>query len=64
MMRRTPKEELDSRISNLQSRLAADGVDGALIVQNADLLYFAGTVQQSFLYVPSRVRGMSRLSIM
>lgn len=52
-MRRTPKEELDNRVKNLQGLMASDGIDSALIVQNADLLYFAGTVHQSFLFVPS-----------
>ncbi len=52
-VRRTPKAELDSRASALQGRMAEAGIDGALIVQNADLLYFAGTVQPSFLYIPS-----------
>ena len=52
-VRRTPKTELDSRASALQGRMAEAGIDGALIVQNADLLYFAGTVQPSFLYIPS-----------
>ncbi len=52
-MRRTPKEELDNRIRALQGRMARDRIDGALIVQNADLYYFTGTVQPSFLFVPA-----------
>ncbi len=52
-MRRTPKEELDSRIRALQGRMAAEHFDGALIVQNADLLYFAGTVHPSHLFIPA-----------
>lgn len=51
-MRITPKNELDNRIRRLQERLAEAGLDGALIVQNTDLFYFAGTIQQSHLYVP------------
>jgi len=51
-MRRTPKEELANRIRALQGRMASESIDAALIVQNADLLYFAGTLQQSFLFVP------------
>ena len=31
----------------------ARGLDAALLQQNADLFYFAGTVQQSYLYVPA-----------
>jgi len=52
-MRRTPKEELEKRIRALQGRMASGNIDAALILQNADLLYFAGTVQQSFLFVPA-----------
>ena len=51
-MRLTPKSELDKRIQKFQNLLAANDLDGALIVQNADLFYFAGTIQQSHLYVP------------
>ncbi|MBI4790458.1 MAG: aminopeptidase P family protein [Chloroflexi bacterium] len=51
-MRYTPKSELDSRAGKLQALLAANDLDGALIVQNADLFYFAGTLQQSHLYIP------------
>jgi len=49
----TPAEELEARIGALQQVLAGSGLDAALIMQNADLFYFAGTVQQSFLYVPA-----------
>ncbi len=52
-MRYTPREELDSRIARLQSSLQAQDVDGALIIQQADLFYFAGTIQQAHLYVPA-----------
>jgi Xaa-Pro dipeptidase len=48
----TPAAELDARVRELQRRLRARAVDGALILQNADLFYYAGTVQQSHLYVP------------
>ncbi len=52
-MRITPKTELAQRISRLQALLARDGLDGALIIQRADLFYFAGTIQQSHLFVPT-----------
>lgn len=52
-MRRTPKEELAARIRALQERMDAEGMDGALLVQNADLLYFAGTVHPSWFFVPA-----------
>lgn len=52
-MRLTPRSELMARISKLQQLMTAAGFDGSVIVQNADLFYFAGTVQQSHLYVPA-----------
>ncbi len=48
-----PAAELAGRIAGLQTGLAARGLDAALLQQNADLFYFAGTVQQSYLYVPA-----------
>ncbi|MFA7467496.1 MAG: Xaa-Pro peptidase family protein, partial [Desulfotomaculaceae bacterium] len=52
-MRLTPRSELMARISKLQQLMTAAGFDGTIIVQNADLFYFTGTVQQSHLYVPA-----------
>ncbi len=51
-MEKTPKEELDRRIRALQGRMSPQGIDGALIVQNADLYYFCGTVPQGCLFIP------------
>ena len=48
----TPKSELDHRIAQFQACLAAAQLDGALILQNTDLFYLAGTIQQAHLYVP------------
>jgi len=48
-----PAAEVAARIAGLQATLAARGLDAAVLVQNADLYYFAGTVQQSYLYVPA-----------
>lgn len=45
--------ELAGRIAGLQAGLAALGLDAALLQQNADLFYYAGTIQQSYLYVPA-----------
>ncbi len=50
---KTPESELENRIQQLQTRLKSIGVDGALIVQKADLLYFSGTIQQAHLYIPA-----------
>ncbi len=52
-MRATPKEELYRRIAKLQNLMKKEGLDGAVIVQNADLFYFAGTVQRSHLFIPA-----------
>ena len=54
----TPKAEIDDRIDQLQQRLVAAGIDGALILQNTDLFYFAGTIQQSHLYIPAHGRPL------
>ena len=51
-MGKTPASELNTRTQKLQAQLVANNLDGALIIQNADLFYFAGTIQQSHLYIP------------
>jgi Xaa-Pro aminopeptidase len=48
----TPLEELRRRIQNLQFRLQQESLDGALLTENMDLFYFAGSMQQGFLFVP------------
>ncbi len=50
----TPKVELEKRIFNLQIYLNKENIEGALILQRADLFYFTGTIQQAHLYVPSQ----------
>ncbi len=49
----TPRSEIDARINNLQAALRQADIDGALILQNTDLFYFSGTIQQAHLYVPA-----------
>jgi Xaa-Pro aminopeptidase len=49
----TPQSEIDARIRGLQTSLQQEDIDGALIVQNTDLFYFSGTIQQAHLYVPA-----------
>lgn len=51
-MRLTPATELEYRCSKLQEYMAADGLDAVMIVQNADLFYFSGTIQSGCLYIP------------
>jgi Xaa-Pro dipeptidase len=48
----TPKSELDNRCFALQALMAAEGLDAVIIVQNADLFYFTGTIQSGCLYIP------------
>ncbi len=52
-MRYTPKKELDQRVAKLQVLLKQQDIDGVIFVQNADLYYFSGTVQQSHLFIPA-----------
>ncbi|MEW6260270.1 MAG: Xaa-Pro peptidase family protein [Thermodesulfobacteriota bacterium] len=49
----TPLSELDRRIAALQTALRETSVDAALMLQNTDLFYFSGTIQQSYLFVPA-----------
>jgi Xaa-Pro aminopeptidase len=44
--------EIDTRIDHLKERLETAGIDAALILQNSDLFYFTGTIQQAHLFVP------------
>lgn len=49
----TPEQELDDRISRLQALMQERRVNGALIIQQADLFYFSGTAQNAHLYIPA-----------
>jgi Xaa-Pro dipeptidase len=53
MYRLTPKEEISSRLDALRAKLEQAGLDAAFIVQNPDLFYFAGSIQQGILVVPA-----------
>lgn len=53
-MRITPATELLQRSHALQSQLQESGLDGALLLQNADLFYFTGSIQQGMFFLPSR----------
>jgi Xaa-Pro dipeptidase len=52
-MRLTPATELEYRCKKLQEYMQAEALDAILIVQNADLFYFTGTIQSGNLYVPA-----------
>ena len=47
-----PRDEIDRRIERLQAAMPAEGLDGALIVNHADLYYLSGTAQDAHLFVP------------
>jgi len=50
----TPRAELKARAARLQSLMSDSDLDGAIIVQNADLFYFTGTVQRANLFIPAQ----------
>lgn len=50
----TPLSELAARISRFQNDLQKHQIDSVLIAQPVDLFYFAGTLQQGFLFVPDQ----------
>jgi len=52
-MRLTPATELEYRCNKLQEYMISALLDAVIIVQNADLFYFTGTVQSGNLYVPA-----------
>ena len=51
-MRITPAPELHSRCTRLQTLMQQENLDAIIMVQNADLFYFTGTIQQGILYIP------------
>ncbi len=52
-MRITPAVELKNRLEKLQNEMAIHSLEAILILQNADLFYFTGAIQQGALYVPA-----------
>ena len=51
-MRITPAAELTNRCQALQQQMVEAGLDATVILQNTDLFYFSGTIQQGVLYLP------------
>ncbi len=47
-----PREDLIRRVDNLRGRMVGAGIDFALMVENVDRFYFAGTMQKGILVVP------------
>jgi Xaa-Pro aminopeptidase len=56
-----PKDEIDRRIANFQAAMPTEGLDGALVVNHADLYYFSGTAQDAHLFVP--IEGLPVLMV-
>ena len=54
-MHTVPRQEIYQRIGRFQNQLAARQLDGAFILQNADLFYFSGTIQSAVLFFPKPV---------
>ncbi len=52
-MQIVPLAELAGRVRLLQQKLQQLALDGALILQNTDLFYYAGSMQQGFFFVPA-----------
>ena len=48
----TPKEELLRRINGLKEKMAEAGISFSVIMQNADLFYFSGTIQKGVMVIP------------
>lgn len=49
---KVPVFELQQRVNNLQETLRRKAIDGALLVQRADTLYYSGTAQNIHIYIP------------
>lgn len=53
---RVPALELQNRTFTLQQKMRQEGIEGALLVQRADTLYFSGTAQNVHVYIPREGR--------
>lgn len=53
---KVPLIELQERVSNFQDRLQINGIEGALLVQRADTLYYSGSAQNIHVYIPKEGR--------
>ncbi|MEQ8163862.1 MAG: aminopeptidase P family N-terminal domain-containing protein, partial [Smithellaceae bacterium] len=48
-----PAVELQKRLDRFQEVLREKGIDGALLVQRVDTMYFTGTAQDLHVYIPN-----------
>ena len=46
------QEEIRRRVRGLQLALAEANLDAAMILQNVDIYYYAGTIQPYILFIP------------
>jgi Xaa-Pro aminopeptidase len=53
-MEKVPAQEIHQRLTRFQTALAAHDLGGALLFQNVDIFYFAGTIQSSILFIPTQ----------
>lgn len=47
-----PYDEIKNRFKKLQSHMEKLKIDASFIIQNVDLLYFSGTIQKAYLFIP------------
>ncbi len=52
-MQLTPRAELEDRVIRFQERLKQEDLQGALLKERVDLFYFAGSMQQGYLFIPT-----------
>jgi Xaa-Pro dipeptidase len=57
-LERVPEPEIQTRIENFQRVLSSKDLDGAFLLQNVDIYYFAGTLQRSILYIPREGKAL------
>lgn len=48
-----PPSEIENRLKRFQELMMREDLEGVLLAQNADLLYFSGTMQPGWLYIPA-----------
>lgn len=48
-----PHTEISARLDRLQQRLLAQALDGALVLDQVNMYYYTGTMQQAVLFVPA-----------
>jgi len=50
---RVPTEEIQRRVKRVQQEMRTRDMDAIVIVQRVDLLYFSGTAQNGFVFIPA-----------